>query len=82
MVVWFIQGFVKELKIIYAIGEENKVEEFSVDPPFEIEDIVKMVEKHMRNEEVIKTVVLKGRSTILNQLDKYYTRIGVDVKWQ
>lgn len=82
MVVWFIQGFVKELKIIYAIGEENKVEEFSVDPPFEIEDIVKMVEKHMRNEEVIKTVILKGRSTILNQLDKYYTRIGVDVKWQ
>lgn len=82
MVVLFIQGFVKELKIIYVIEEENKIEEFSVDPPFEIEDIVKMVEKYVRNEEVIKTVILKGRSTILNQLDKYYTRIGVDVKWQ
>lgn len=82
MTIWFIQGFIQELKIIYAIGDNNKVEEFSVETPYTTENIIDLVKKDMRDEDVIKSIILKGKSKTLRELETYYKNLGVDVKWQ
>lgn len=82
MTIWFIQGFIQELKIIYVIGDNNKVEEFSVETPYTTENVIDLVKKDMRDENVIKSIILKGKSKTLRELETYYKNLGVDVKWQ
>ena len=79
-----MQDFTRELIIIFVdLGNKSKkVKKFSLKPIISLDEVIDKVNEFVENEKLITEVRLKGRSSILREIELYYNKLeGVNVKW-
>ena len=79
-----MQDFTRELTIIFVdLGNKSKkVKKFSLKPIISLDEVIDKVNEFVENEKLITEVRLKGRSSILREIELYYNKLeGVNVKW-
>ena len=84
MIIYFMQDFTRELTIIFVdLGNKSKkVKKFSLKPIISLDEIIDKVNEIVEDETLITEVKLKGRSSILREIELYYNQLeGVNVKW-
>ena len=84
MIIYFMQDFTRELTIIFVdLGNKSKkVKKFSLKPIISLDEVIDKVNEFVENEKLITEVRLKGRSSILREIELYYNKLeGVNVKW-
>jgi len=84
MIIYFMQDFTRELTIIFVdLGNKSKkVKKFSLKPIISLDEVIDKVNEFVENERLITEVRLKGRSSILREIELYYNKLeGVNVKW-
>ena len=84
MIIYFMQDFTRELIIIFVdLGNKSKkVKKFSLKPIISLDEVIDKVNEIVENERLITEVRLKGRSSILREIELYYNQLeGVNVKW-
>lgn len=84
MIIYFMQDFTRELIIIFVdLGNKSKkVKKFSLKPIISLDEVIDKVNEFVENEKLITEVRLKGRSSILREIELYYNKLeGVNVKW-
>ena len=84
MIIYFMQDFTRELTIIFVdLGNKSKkVKKFSLKPIISLDEVIDKVNEFVENERLITEVRLKGRSSILREIELYYNQLeGVNVKW-
>lgn len=81
MKIYFIQNFIRDLIIIF-VDQNGKVEKISLKPVISLDEIIDKVNEIVEDETLITEVNLKGRSSILKEIELYYNKLeGVNVKW-
>lgn len=81
MKLYFIQNFTRELTIIF-VDRGKEVKEISLKPVISLDAVIEKVNETVENETLITEVELKGKTSILREIELYYTKLeGVDVKW-
>lgn len=84
MIIYFMQDFTRELIVIFVdLGNKSKkVKKFSLKPIISLDEVIDKVNEFVENERLITEVRLKGRSSILREIELYYNKLeGVNVKW-
>ena len=84
MIIYFMQDFTRELIIIFVdlSNKSKKVKKFSLKPIISLDEVIDKVNEFVENEKLITEVRLKGRSSILREIELYYNKLeGVNVKW-
>ena len=84
MIIYFMQDFTRELIVIFVdLGNKSKkVKKFSLKPIISLDEVIDKVNEFVENEKLITEVRLKGRSSILREIELYYNKLeGVNVKW-
>ena len=81
MKIYFIQNFTRELTIIF-VGKGKKVKKISLKPVISLDTVVDKVNETVENEALITEVRLKGKTSILREIELYYNQLeGVNVEW-
>lgn len=84
MIIYFMQDFTRELTIIFVdLGNKSKkIKKFSLKPIISLDEVIDKVNEIVEDETLITEVRLKGRSSILREIELYYNKLeGVNVKW-
>ena len=84
MIIYFMQDFTRELIIIFVdLGNKSKkVKKFSLKPIISLDEVIDKANEIVEDERLITEVRLKGRSSILREIELYYNKLeGVNVKW-
>ena len=81
MIIYFIQNFTTDL-IIFFVGKGKKVTMISLKSVVNLDEVINKVNETVEDETLITEVKLKGRSSILREIELYYNQLeGVNVKW-
>ena len=81
MKVYFIQNFTRDLTIIF-VGKGKKVKKISLKPVISVDEVVDKVNETVENEALITEIKLKGKTSILREIELYYNQLeGVNVEW-
>jgi hypothetical protein len=81
MKIYFIQNFTRDLTIIF-VGKGKKVKKISLKPVISLDTVVDKVNETVENEALITEVRLKGKTSILREIELYYNQLeGVNVEW-
>ncbi len=81
MIIYFIQNFTRDL-IIFFVGKGKKVKMISLKSVVSLDEVIDKVNETVEDETLITEVKLKGRSSILREIELYYNKLeGVNVKW-
>ena len=81
MIIYFIQNFTRCLTIVF-VDQSGKVKKTSFKPVISLDEVIDKVNEIVEDETLITEVRLKGRSSILREIELYYNKLeGVNVKW-
>ena len=81
MKIYFIQNFTRDL-IIFFVGKGKKIKMISLKSVVSLDEVIDKVNETVEDETLITEVKLKGRSSILREIELYYNKLeGVNVKW-
>lgn len=81
MIIYFIQNFTRCLTIVF-VDQSGKIKKISFKPVISLDEIINKVNETVEDETLITEVKLKGRSSILREIELYYNKLeGVNVKW-
>lgn len=86
MQVFFIQGFVNEIKVMYtevdSESKELKKGGFTLDGNFSAEMVIEKLNSAI-DESKINNVLLWGKTGVLKDLEEYYGKLKeVSIEWQ
>lgn len=81
MIIYFIQNFTRDLIIIF-VDQSGKYKKISLKSVISLDEVIDKVNEIVEDETLITEVKLKGRSSILREIELYYNKLeGVNVKW-
>ena len=81
MIIYFAQDFTRDLIIIF-VDQSGKDKIISLKSVISLDEVIDKVNEIVEDETLITEVKLKGRSSILRQIELYYNKLeGVNVEW-